>query len=314
LSDPARFVDLHVHTTASDGALSPREVVARALEAGLAAIAVTDPDEVAGVAPALAAAGELAPGGRAGGPGVELTAYVRPQVELHILGYFVEVRHGPLLERLERFRRVRRERAERFVANLRSLGLDVDFKDVLTETGGEAIGRPHIAAALLARGLVASIDEAFRRHLSEKSPAYVPKEQISPEEAIGIIHAAGGLAVLAHPGVGKRGPWVGRLAEMGLDGVEAYHPYHSPSGAGRLERLAEKHGLLVTGGSDFHGGPGAAKAGKGAAPTGKGAAKAEKGGAKAGGGPHFPRSKLGRPGVPCARLEAMRRRLEGRKA
>jgi len=259
-----KFVDLHTHSTASDGSLSPAEVVRLADRRRLAAVALTDHDTVAGLAEAGAAAAELGKLGFVAG--VEFSA--RPiSGTLHILGLGIDPEAPSVAGLAERLRRARRQRNPRIVARLRELGLDIDVADVRRAAGaGEddesaVIGRPHIARALVARGLAADPQEAFRRYLARGAPAYVERERPQPAETIAGIRDGGGLAIAAHPvhwNCDNRAQIervLRSLVRMGLDGVEVYHPDHTPQQTRTYLELARRLGLAVTGGSDFHGAP-----------------------------------------------------------
>lgn len=245
-----RRVDLHSHTCFSDGAHTPEELVALALRRGLAALAVTDHDTVESLPYARAAAGtalELV-------PGIELSS-AEQGMDLHILGYYLDPEHPELGERLARFRRERRERALAIVERLEGLGAAVDVEDVFDVAGPGVVGRPHVAEALVRAGHVGSVEDAFRRFLSTRGPAYVPRPAFRPEEAIALIHEAQGVSALAHPGNALAESVVERLAEAGLRGLEVWHPQHGPATVRRYRALAARLGLLETGGTDFHGGP-----------------------------------------------------------
>lgn len=242
------FVDLHSHSTASDGALSPTAVVEAASAANLAALALTDHDTTDGVAEAQLAAERL---GIRIVPGAELSA-LDDDREIHILALHIAA--SPEFERrLEAFRTMRIARAERIVERLRSLGVEVTFAQVSIEAAGGAVGRPHIARALIAAGMVRDQREAFDRYLAAGRPAYVAKELPSPAEAIDLIRDAGGLAVFAHPGRDGTRERVERLVAAGLDGLEIRHPGHSAEDTVRAEALAQHFGLARSGGSDWHG-------------------------------------------------------------
>jgi predicted metal-dependent phosphoesterase TrpH len=241
--------DLHIHSTASDGTLAPAEIVARAAALGLPAIAVTDHDTVAGVGPALGAGRDL---GIPIIPGVELSADVAGR-SVHLLGYGIDHTSAPLLARLERLRHQRVERAERIVASLREGGLDVALRDVLGAADGGAVGRAHIAHALVNAGYAESLDDAFDRLIGTDRPHYVAKPVGDAAEVIGWIGAAGGIAVLAHPALSAADDLVPTLVAAGLAGIEAYHGRHDAPTRERYRILAAEHGLIVTGGSDFHG-------------------------------------------------------------
>jgi predicted metal-dependent phosphoesterase TrpH len=247
--------DLHTHTTASDGLHRPADNVRMAKEAGLAAIAITDHDTVAGVA-------EAAEAGKRYGievvPGVEISTSFEGR-EIHVLGYYVDTADQTLLRRLISQRRVRDSRNEGIVARLNELGIPVTMAHVMEAAGrepgkDETIGRPHIADALVRLGVVATTQEAFDRYLAEGKAAYVaPPPRISPLEAFAWIHEAGGTAIVAHPGLYRNDALAERFLLSGADGLEAYHSDHEPAAEAYFRELAERHGKLVTGGSDFHG-------------------------------------------------------------
>jgi predicted metal-dependent phosphoesterase TrpH len=242
------YVDLHMHSTASDGSRTPGDVVAAAKRAGLAAIALTDHDSVAGLAEARRAAAEL---GVRVVAGVELSA-VEGETETHLLG--LHLRDTDLLERgLESLRSMRERRAHAIVDRLQSLGVSVSYNSVLAQAGVGALGRPHVARALVAEGWAVDVRDAFDRYLGAGRPAYVAKEQLSMRDAIEMIHDAGGLAVLAHPGGSGTRERLEALRALGLDGVEVKHPSHSPADTTRLRTLSDQLGLLPSGGSDWHG-------------------------------------------------------------
>ncbi len=246
---PGKRADLHIHSTFSDGTLSPEEIVELAAEAELAAISITDHDNVAGVELAEVA------GGRHGLeiiPGVELSA-IEFGTDVHVLGYLVDVRFKSLTEHLELFRNARRIRAEKMVQKLNELGLEITIEAVLTKAGPAAVGRPHVAEALVDEGLVLSYEEAFRRYIGFDSPAYVPKYEISPARAVHLIHEAGGLAIIAHPGVYLRDDIMKSILAAGIDGIETVHPKHSAEATSRLRSMVKELGLVETGGSDYHG-------------------------------------------------------------
>lgn len=245
-----RLVDLHMHSTASDGTLAPAEVVAAAVRAGLAVIALTDHDSVAGVGEAQAA------GARSGVrvvTGVELSA-LDGDCEVHLLGLHL-VRLDAVEQRLATFREGRRWRAEEIVRRLVALGVPVTLDAVLRHAGGGAIGRPHVARALVEGGWVADVREAFDRWLGNGRPAFVPKIRLTSADAIALVHEAGGLAILAHPGVEGTRARVERLVAHGLDGLELRHPSQTSEDEARLGAIAEQFRLVPSGGSDWHGAP-----------------------------------------------------------
>jgi hypothetical protein len=248
-------IDLHVHTTASDGTLSPSQVVQLAKKRRLKAIAITDHDTVDGVKEALEE------GRRASLeviPGVEISANAK-RGHLHLLGYFVETEFGLLKEKLERLKQARGERNRKIVRRLNDLGIDITEAEVVRASGGGQVGRPHFAQILVNRGYVRSINEAFDRYLAEGAPGYVPKYRFETQEAMDMILKAGGVPVLSHPFTLNCTPedleaWLGTLVQEGLKGIEVFYPDHSQGQIALYERLAEKLGLVKTGGSDFHGG------------------------------------------------------------
>lgn len=242
-------VDLHIHTAASDGSLSPAEAMREAAERGVSLLGVTDHDTTEGLAEAEAAACSL---GLALVPGVELSGDSAAN-DIHILGYFIKADDAGLQAALHLLRESRDLRNERILERLRSMGARVELDRVREIAGYGSVGRPHIAAALLEAGHVVSYSEAFGRYLARGRPAFVPRKQLAPAEACDIIHRAGGLAVLAHPmKIGSRADIEQALAS-GLDGIEAFHPDHSSRDIESLVALARERSLLVTGGSDAHG-------------------------------------------------------------
>jgi predicted metal-dependent phosphoesterase TrpH len=254
LHDPADaratpgFVDLHSHSTASDGANTPEAVVETAARAGLVAIALTDHDTLAGVAAAIEAGGRL---GVRVVPGVELSL-MDGENEVHMLGLHIS-RVAALQDELEAVRNSRKDRAERIVSKMNDLGVPLTVAAVLEQAGGGAVGRPHIARALIAGGWVRDQREAFDRYLGAGRPANVEKRRISVADGIRLIHDCGGLAVVAHPGADGRRERVGPLVALGLDGLEVKHPGHSSEDTLRIEALADHFGLVKSGGSDWHG-------------------------------------------------------------
>jgi len=251
VSEPAgttAFVDLHMHSTASDGSRSPADVVRAAKRASLAAIALTDHDTVAGLAEAFAVGAEL---GIRVVNGVELSA-VEGDTETHLLG--LHLTDTAVLERgLGELREMRGRRAARIVELLKSQGVQITLDDVLLQAGAGAIGRPHVARALVADGWATDVRDAFDRYLGAGRPAYVAKDQLTMREAIAMVHAAGGLAILAHPGPGGTRERIEPLVGLGLDGVEVKHPSHSPQDVARLRACVDQLGLIPSGGSDWHG-------------------------------------------------------------
>jgi predicted metal-dependent phosphoesterase TrpH len=243
------FVDLHSHSTASDGSRAPADVVEAAKAAGLHALALTDHDTLAGLAEARDAGHRL---GVRVVNGVELSA-VEGDVETHMLGLHLSELEE-LEQRLVGLRAMRVSRAERIVEQLNRLGVPVTFDAVLQQAAGGAVGRPHVARALIAGGWVGDFREAFDRYLGNGRVAFVPKERLSLADAIALIQRAGGLAVLAHPGSLGTRERVAALASAGLDGLEILHPSHGWDDSQRLDALATEFDLVRSGGSDWHGG------------------------------------------------------------
>lgn len=242
------FVDLHTHSTASDGTLPPERVVEAAKRCNLAAIALTDHDSIAGVASARTAGDRL---GIRVVAGCELSAF-HDGHEVHLLALHL-TRLETLERRLEELRTLRHDRAEKIVAKLNALAIPITLEEVLQQANGGAVGRPHVARALLARGAVVDFKDAFMRYLGSGGSAFVPKARVSIADAIDIAHEAGGLAVWAHPAEGGRRDRLEPLVNAGLDGVEVKHPSHSPDDVRSLQALADYFGLVVSGGSDWHG-------------------------------------------------------------
>ena len=241
--------DLHIHSTHSDGTLSPEQIIRLAMEMGLAAVSVTDHDNVAGVKEAMTFEKEY---GVEVIAGVELSA-IEDSSDIHMLGYFVDVESVCLTQHLNLFRDARRVRAEKMVAKLNSLGLGLSIEAVLAKAGPAAVGRPHVAEALVDEGFISSYEEAFRKYIGFGGPAYEGKYVISPARAIELVHDAGGLAVIAHPGVYLKEETIRKILDAGVDGIETVHPKHSPETTLRFRTLVNALGLLETGGSDYHG-------------------------------------------------------------
>jgi hypothetical protein len=242
-------IDLHTHTTASDGLLSPDAVVQLARDGGVTVLAVADHDTTAAVDAAVAAGKRL---GVEVIPAVEINTDV-DEAEVHVLGYYIDHRAPWFQEFLTQLRDGRENRAAKMVGKLNALGIPVDYARVRALAEG-AVGRPHVARALVEVGAVRTTDEAFQKYIGRTGPAYVERMKVTPEDAVRVIVRAGGIAVLAHPGWGVRDEWIPPLVEAGLEGVEAYYPDHTPAMTAHFMELAERYHLLVTGGTDFHGG------------------------------------------------------------
>lgn len=245
------LADLHLHSICSDGLRPPAQVAEEAYRAGLQAMSLTDHDTVDGVAEAMAAGQRL---GLEVVPGTELSAHVRER-EVHILGYCFDWQDAHLNATLDQVHKRRYERGIAIVQRLNALGLKVTLEEVLNHAKGSPLGRPHIAAAMVDLGLVASKDEAFSRYIGDRGPAFWPKPYTAAAGVIDLVHRAGGVAVLAHPGMSFPEPVLAELVTSGLDGIEVFHPAHLPSQIEHYMHLASRYDLLVTGGSDSHGDP-----------------------------------------------------------
>ncbi|MEW6234613.1 MAG: PHP domain-containing protein [Candidatus Omnitrophota bacterium] len=250
-----KSADLHAHSHCSDGTLSPSDLVKKAAESGIHALSITDHDTTAGI-PEAEAAGLLY--GVEIVPGMEISA-LHPSGTLHILGYYIDIHDKFLQDNLRKYIFARERRNPLILQKLHELGYPLEIEEVKALAGGEVVNRPHIARAMLRRGYVQSIQESFDRFLANGAPAFAPKEIFTPEEAISFIHQAGGLAVIAHPdqlyadSMEQTLNEIRRLAAVGIDGVEAYHGACRSDFAECYAALAGELGLIVTGGSDFHG-------------------------------------------------------------
>ena len=250
MNNSVGFVDLHLHTTASDGAFSPKRIVQMALDAGLRAVAITDHDSTDGVEEAIAAAAGT---GLAVIPGVEISSDL-PQGEAHILGYFLDSHNPELVELLATLRKARWERAQRMVEKLGALGMPVSWDRVAAIANGGAVGRPHVARALMEAGHVSSVQDAFALYIGREGPAYVDRYKLTPVEVTQAVVRWGGLPVLAHPSfVMDLTGLLSHLVPAGLVGLEVYYTGYPPEVTANLLRLARSNGLVGTGGSDFHG-------------------------------------------------------------
>lgn len=249
LNEAAVSVDLHLHTTASDGQLTPSQLVRRAADVGLSHIAITDHDTVDGMEEAL----EAAPPHLVVIPGVEINTDI-PAGEVHILGYFIRYRDGELRNILATLQRSRLKRAQNMVAKLREMGMDIQWQRVLELTKGGSAGRPHIAQAMLEKGYISSLPEAFSKYIGRQGPAYVERNKLTPEEAVRLVLKVSGIPVLAHPAdIQGLEDKIAGLKKAGLMGLEAYYYSYSPQIVEELLALAHRHHLVVTGGSDYHG-------------------------------------------------------------
>ena len=247
------FADLHVHTTASDGALSPSELVEKASKTGLSAVGITDHDTITGIAQAVEAAENLE---IRVVPGIELSCgWPDKDVSLHVLGLFIDYANVKLISLLNRQRDQRHVRALKMLDLLEKIGIQVKpLREEFESQTEKVLGRPHIARYLVETGVSVDFQEAFEQFLARGKPGYVPKEHLSPESGIAAIQEAGGIAAIAHPGLNKHWEEVwAKVSDFQWDGIEVYYPEHSPQQIEFFKQLAAQRGLLETGGSDFHG-------------------------------------------------------------
>jgi len=247
---PLEAVDLHIHTNCSDGLLRPEEVVLKAKELGLVAVGIADHDSVSGIEQAILTGGA---NGVEVVPAVELSC-IHNNNDIHILGYYLDYQNQELLDFLSSVQEKRLERAHKIVGKLSEQGINIDVERVLELSAGASVGRPHIAQALLEQGYVNSFSEAFWKFIGYHCPAYVPKMEISPLEAINLIKKFSGIPILAHPGSYHSDDLIYILIEAGILGLEVWHPEHSSNASDHYLEICQKNGLLVTGGSDCHGG------------------------------------------------------------
>lgn len=253
-------LDLHTHTTASDGALSPSHLIQQAVAGRLDAVAVTDHDSVEGVEEAVVAARDLP---LEVIPGIEVSSTMEGR-EIHLLGYFVDLSNAPLRAHGHRASERREERLQEMIQRLEEdEGLSIPFQAVLDAAGPErfTLGRPHLARAMTTLGFVSSPDEAFQRYLSNDHPAYVPTELVTPTQAVDLVRQAGGVSVWAHPARDDLSILLSDLVDAGLQGLEVFRPRNSTRWVMELEGLARHYGLVVSGGSDWHGPAGGAELG-----------------------------------------------------
>lgn len=243
--------DLHTHSTASDGLSEPAEIVRQAKHVGLSAVSLTDHDAVLGIDEAVNAGEKL---DIEVIPGIEISTLENGQ-DVHVLGYFINHKNKEFLHALEELQKVRDRRNEMMISKLNDLGIDITLDEVMTKLRRDDanIGRPHIGEVLLDKGIVKSMEDAFDKYLGKNGKTYINPVRISPEEGIDLIKKAGGVPVLAHPGVYDDDVMVARLIKYGLVGIEAYHPDHDSHGERKYRDMAERYGVLATGGSDFHG-------------------------------------------------------------
>ena len=242
--------DLHLHTTASDGRLEPKDIVSLAVKVGLDVIAITDHDTIDGITPALAAAKDFP--SLMVIPGVEINTDV-PNGEVHILGYFIDYTDQKLAVALQRLRDSREGRAQRMITKLSELGMNIELQRVLELAQGGSVGRPHVAQALFEKDYVSSEKEAFDKYIGHDGPAYVERYKLLPAEAVELIVDARGLPVLAHPAdIGDLKELVPKLKGVGLIGIEVYYRGYSSEVIAGLLKIAEQYDLVPTGGTDYH--------------------------------------------------------------
>lgn len=245
------YYDLHIHTCASDGTLSPAQVVEQAAEMGLPGIAITDHDTIDGIDPAFShrfmrnLAIDII-------PGIEMNTESGDE-EIHVLGYFIDHKYPPLLEHLSHIKDARLLRATKMVQRLRDMGFGISLEQVQRLAGSDLIARPHVAMALMEKSYVFSVKEAFGKYIGKGRPAYVSRYKFTPDEALNLIRNAGGISVLAHPGLIKNQSVIYEMIEKGVEGLEVYYPEHTRDETDFYKTLAQQHGLQITGGSDFHG-------------------------------------------------------------
>jgi len=245
----AGYIDLHMHTAYSDGALTPEDLLAIVREKKLQAFSITDHDTLEGY---RHTAKLLTKDDPELIPGVEISAEVDGE-DMHLLGYLFDPDDKALNAALEDFKEIRRQRGRTMVEKLNQMGLNISFDSVERAASGSVIGRPHVADALVEEGLVGHFDEAFHKYIGNGGPAYVPRGRMTPAEAIDLIHGAGGAAVLAHAFIAGMDQHIETLAARGLDGLEVYHYSFKKHHIKQLKTLARRYGLQQTGGSDFHG-------------------------------------------------------------
>lgn len=244
-----QYIDLHMHTNCSDGSKSPSELLELVRKSKIEAFSVTDHDTLEGSKKVAQLLTDEDPKLISG---VEISVTV-DNADMHLLAYLFDEENDQLNSALDDFLTIRKERGRKIVEKLNSLGIDLKFEDVEKVANSDIIGRPHIAQALYNEGYTSFYEEAFIKYISDKGPAYVLKENFTPQKAIKIVHEAGGVVVLAHPGIGEKDKYLDMMISYGLDGLEAYHSSHKQSQVDYFKHLADRHRLIVTGGSDYHG-------------------------------------------------------------
>ena len=273
-------VDLHTHTTASDGTYSPTELVAEAAQRGVRVLAITDHDSTDGLPEAMAAAEAHRPLEIL--PGIEINCDIEG-AEIHVLGYLMDWQAEWFQDFCREQRRERRERVHRMVERLAILGMPIDADEVFAVVKEGSAGRPHVAQAMVARGYVKTVREAFDKYLGTGRPAHVPRKKLPPADAVRLIRRAGGVPVFAHPGLANRDELIPELVAAGLMGIECYYTEHSAAQRGAYVQMCRDHDLVATGGSDFH-------------------------------GPKVRAATLGSPAVPLATVDALRAKAAASRA
>jgi predicted metal-dependent phosphoesterase TrpH len=242
-------IDLHLHSTASDGSYPAETIVAMAERNGVRVLSLTDHDSLDGIPAAVERAQRS---GIRVIPGVELSVS-EAGIDVHLLAYGFDPQDKGLVAAIARYRDSRRERARKILARLKGLGIRIALEEVEEIARGGALGRPHVAEALMQGGHIETFQEAFQRYLGHHAPAYVPKQTVTLEEAVAVVREAGGVTVLAHPGTLNRDHLIAAWVARGLDGIEVWHSKHAPADVTRFKGIAKQHSLLMTGGSDYHG-------------------------------------------------------------
>lgn len=245
------IIDLHSHTTASDGKNTPAENVQLAVEKGLKALAITDHDTTGGIEEALEAAKDLK---LEVIPGIEISTLANGQ-DIHVLGYWIDYGNEQLMIELDQLRETRNLRNQMMIKRLNELKIDITVEEVYAKqtTPDGNVGRPHIAEVLIEKGIVSSLEQAFEEYLGREGKVYINPPRISPEEGVQLIQRYGGVPVLAHPGLYDNDDLIADLVQVGLKGLEVYHPDHSAEEVGKYKRMAKEFNLVATGGSDYHG-------------------------------------------------------------
>ncbi|WP_018249000.1 PHP domain-containing protein [Orenia marismortui] len=246
---PKKYIDLHLHTTASDGSFTPSQLVTKAKELGFSAIAITDHDTIDGITEGIDLAEkldiELV-------PGIEMNTDYE-NTEIHVLGYYIDYKDQKFIDKLASLKEARYNRIKRIVGKLNALGLEIDFEEVKKNADGGALGRPHVAQIMLDKGYVEEWSEAFDKYIAKGAPAYVERKKLTPQEAIQLIKEFGGIPVVAHPVLIERDELLDQLIEWGIEGIEVYHTEQDDKDSKRYLEFAQKNSLLITGGSDCHG-------------------------------------------------------------